>query len=280
MCKMKHNIIFSGGLGNQMFQYALYYALKKSGFDVSINTSLYGFVKMHNGYEIPRVFGVEDVSICKEGLYLTWLRLLLHFKPKFLLTNDEFIWSPNVLTSPARYINGCWQSDRYFCKYCEEIQNIFEFRQITKKNKVLALTMQEEDSVSIHVRRGDYLGLDQYANICDEMYYRKSVKEIQRRISRPHFYIFSNDTDWCKTFAESLSINYSIITHNTGKESYQDMFLMTQCHHNILANSSFSWWGAYLNTHKDAIKIAPKGWDNTDTKEYNAIRVPESYIRL
>ena len=127
---------------------------------------------------------------------------------------------------------------------------------------------------------GDYMNLSMYQGICTEEYYTKAVEFIKQNVTSPHFYIFSNDIVWSKTFAESLNIDYTIVDHNTGTNSYQDMYLMSQCKHNIIANSSFSWWGAYLNVNRNKLVVAPKGWDNTDSESYNKVRVPQSYIRL
>lgn len=276
---MKH-IIFSGGLGNQMFIYALYIALRKEGISVDADYSLYNYVNMHNGYELPRVFGVKDNFVNKKGLHLILLRMLLKLRPEFLMTEDINGWNPQVFEAPKKYIYGYWQSDKYFSDYKDEIVNEFTFKGINSSNIILANEMLSLDSVSLHIRRGDYLGLHRYANICNETYYSKAIQYICDRVNNPHFYIFSNDIEWCKDFADSLGIKYTLLVHNKGVDSFQDMYLMTQCHHNIIANSSFSWWGAYLNKNPNAIQIAPKGWDNTDTSEYNAIRVPNNFIRL
>ncbi len=274
---MKH-IIVTGGLGNQMFIFAFYYAFLKSGEKVRLDTSLYNVIRMHNGYELPFVFGISKDNIHKGKFHTFILRLIL--KSKFYLQIDQNKFISDVFKTSKKYYWGYWQTDKYFNDYRNEIVNIFSFKHISQYNMSIAETMKKIESVSLHIRRGDYLLHDQYANICTEVYYNSAIKLIKEKIENPIFYIFSNDIQWSKAFANRHNINYIIIAHNSGKDSYQDMFLMSQCKHNILANSSFSWWGAYLNQYSNAIKIAPKKWDNTDSQEYNKLRVPSSYIRI
>lgn len=271
-------ILVSGGLGNQMFIYALYYSLKREGSKVQLDTSLYNYAKMHNGYELSNLFETDIPYMTSNILYLSWLRFLI--KTGLFLEKDKFKYDDNVGSSDALYLWGYWQCDKYFGKYREELLKIFKFKNISSPNLDIVHRMLNENSVSLHIRRGDYMNLSMYQGICTEEYYTKAVEFIKQNVTSPHFYIFSNDIVWSKTFAESLNIDYTIVDHNTGTNSYQDMYLMSQCKHNIIANSSFSWWGAYLNVNRNKLVVAPKGWDNTDSESYNKVRVPQSYIRL
>ena len=144
---------------------------------------------------------------------------------------------------------------------------MFSFKNIDKQNEDLVTKMHYENSIAIHIRRGDYLYNPIY-NVCDEEYYTKGIKYFIERFIDPVFYVFSDDPKWCGTFMESFHIQYHIIDNNQGFNSYQDMYLMTQCKHIIIANSSFSWWGAWLNDNKNRIILAPKRWFRN--KEYNA----------
>lgn len=273
-------IIQLGGLGNQMFIYAYYYALKKRGANVQIDASLYNFLKMHNGYELPKVFEVEPADINLSGLYLQWLRFLLHFKPHLLISEEIFEREDNIELPKTPYITGYWQSDLYFKEFSDEIRDLYTFKNISTKNRAVANHMQTINSVSLHIRRGDYLTIPGALNVCSEDYYNKAISIINRKVERPHFFIFSNDTAWSERFAKSLRIEYTIIDHNTGMDSYQDMYLMSQCKHNILANSSFSWWGAYLNCHSDAIRIAPYNWCNGHSAETLETDTPKNWLRI
>lgn len=271
-------ILVSGGLGNQMFIYALYYSLKREGSKVQLDTSLYNYAKMHNGYELSDIFETDIPYMTSNILYLSWLRFVL--RTGLFLKKDKFKYDENIADSDALYLWGYWQCDKYFEKYREELLKIFKFKNISSPNQEIAHRMQDKNSVSLHIRRGDYMNLSMYQGICTEEYYAKAVEYTKQNVSSPHFYIFSNDIAWSKKFAESLNIDYTIVGHNTGADCYQDMYLMSQCKHNIIANSSFSWWGAYLNANQNKLVIAPKGWDNTDSESYNKVRVPQSFIRL
>lgn len=271
-------IITTGGLGNQMFIYAFYYSLKRNKIKCRLNISLYNYTQMHNGFELNRVFGINDTVINKIGTHILWLRFIL--KTGCFLMKDRYRVEQKFDSYLFPYLYGYWQSDYYFLEYKQQILKTFSFKNISQENIKLASIMTSSNSVSLHIRRGDYLHLKQYLGICDEMYYMKAIKYINNYIESPHFYIFSNDPIWSTNFAKDLGIKYTIISHNIGINSYQDMFLMSKCKHNILANSSFSWWGAYLNQYSGAIKIAPKKWDNNDSVQFNKIRVPSDYIKI
>ena len=119
--------------------------------------------------------------------------------------------------------------------------------------------MQETNSVSIHIRRGDYLEVsDVYGGICTPQYYEKAMKQMEKWHPDCHFFVFTNDVKWVK---ENYSgKNLTVVEGNDEDTGYIDMYLMTKCKHYILANSSFSWWGCYLNPSKDKKVIAPKQW--------------------
>ena len=277
---MSTSIIQFGGLGNQMFIYALFYAMKKKGVDVKIDASLYNFIKMHNGYEIPIIFDTNDDYVCRSGWWIKLLRLLLHYKPSCLLYSDKYVYDSHMFECKKPFINGYFQLPLYFDEYKDELLDIFSFKNISSKNIELANKMHEEESVSLHIRRGDYLNSPSVYGLCTEDYYIKAIQLIKEKVANPYFYIFSNDACWSSDFAKSLGIKFFLVSYNYGVNSYQDMYLMSQCKHNILANSTFSWWGAYLNTYENSIKIAPKIWNRTYPKEYNSLCTPKSWLRL
>ena len=255
---MSKNIIITGGLGNQMFEYALALSLRHKGYKVKTDTSMYGFEQMHNGYELERVFGIDEQPVCKGGLHLKWLRLLNRFSPKSLVMKDPWAYSPEVTEHPKRYMWGNWQSENYFKDIKDEIRSVFTFKGIDDKNREIGSTMSGCQSVSLHVRRGDYA---QYGMLMMEAdYYKQAVEIISEKVSDPVFFIFSDDAEEAAKIGEELGIHYEIICHNKGDDSYKDMYLMSHCKHNIIANSSFSWWGAWLNANPDKIVVAPKTW--------------------
>ena len=266
---MKKNVIIAGGLGNQMFQYALLLSLRHKGVNVCADASFYKYVKMHNGYELKRVFGVEEPLKCKGGFHLWWLRFLDKYSPSILCTKDSLTFDNNVLSCPKQYIRGYWQSELYFKDIRDDVRGVYQFKGIDEQNIALADNINEKNSVSIHIRRGDYASFGM--TIIGADYYKKAISIIKEKINDPFFYVFSDDEKEAKEIMDESNANYQLITHNRGDDSYKDMYLMSQCKHNIIANSSFSWWGAWLNNNRNKIVIAPK-W----LKSFNL----ESWIEL
>ena len=162
------------------------------------------------------------------------------------------------------YLNGYWQSEKYFNSAKDIILNDYKcnFKENDVNLEVLK-DIENTNSVSIHVRMGDYKSsenADRHFVIRDAKYYERAIERIKKSVDNPKFFIFSNDIQWVK---ENLPLDNSVIIDwNQGKDSYKDMFLMSKCKHNIIANSSFSWWGAWLNENKDKLVIAPDRWFN------------------
>ena len=273
------SIIVTGGIGNQMFLYALYLAMQAKGINVQLDISLYNYVKMHNGYELDRIFDCSSLLVNKQKLHILWLRVLLRFKPKHLLLSDDGIINMQIFNTYCKYIAGYWQSERYFEDCIAKVHQAFTFKNIDFINQQIAQEMHMCNSVSLHIRRGDYIGMKEYEGICTEEYYANAIAYIERQVKAPFYYVFSNDIEWTELFISKMGIPHLIIGHNTGVDSYKDMYLMTQCKYNIVANSSFSWWGAWLNSYNDKIVIAPKIWINTLNDKYSNI-VPEEWIRI
>ena len=154
----------------------------------------------------------------------------------------------------------------YFDAYRDEILKEFTFRPFdTKENQDLEPLLKQDNSVTIHIRRGDYVGSTTLGAICTLDYYRSAICEVRKVISNPEFFVFSNDQKWCM---ENLKNEFGdakvhFVAHNRGVDSYRDMQLMSIARCNILANSSFSWWGAYLNQRKEHITYCPSKWHNT-----------------
>lgn len=254
-------LIVTGGLGNQMFEYAFLLALRNKGHGVVMDTSYYDFVKMHNGYELERVFGIKEELVNRQGLHMLWLRYLNRFRPDSIYLADDLSYRPECLEKPRKYLWGYWQDERYFNDIADIVREVFQFRNIDGYNQTVAQEMAKKCSVSLHVRRGDYAEFGM--NLLGDDYYKKAINHIiKNTVEDPFFYIFSDDVDVAKGIAEMMGINYALMSHNRDKDSYKDMYLMSRCKHNVLANSSFSWWGAWLNGNKDKIVVAPKIWND------------------
>ena len=247
-----------------MFQYAFYLAKLHKGYDVVPDISLFkGNTDpvMHNGFELKKVFNLNP-SIVFHSSYFSkfFIKLAVKARLKPLVCIEKYYlgYQEQWVHSNKYHVYGYWHSERYFKNVTEIVRKEFVFKDIDKQNMNLAHEMQDDSeytSVSIHVRRGDYFIY--HLKVLDIDYYEKAVNYIQSKVRKPRFYIFSDDMQTATELAEKLGINYIPVLLNSGVDSYKDMFLMSQCKHNIIANSSFSWWGAWLNNNESKIVITP-----------------------
>ncbi|WP_026653803.1 alpha-1,2-fucosyltransferase [Butyrivibrio proteoclasticus] len=273
-----------GGLANQMFQYAFYYWLtqkhieKSLDIDTYIDNSMYYHRvpsqecdPVHNGYELEKVFGIKDKSADLKDVYrLSEYRYDIvrkaFVKAKVKLAgrkktqigdNEDYLEHVDLATADEMYFSGTWAAKfKYANDYSSKIRDIFSFPEIVDDNNMkIRLKIEETNSVSIHVRRGDYLNIRNGINLKKD-YYDNAIEIIRRRVNHPVFFVFSDDIEWCKK-----NINYGdtfFIDWNKGDESYRDMQLMSLCKHNIIANSTFSAWASWLNRNEDRIVISPE----------------------
>ncbi len=292
------NIIrMTGGLGNQMFSYALYLKFKSMGIDCMIDdfSEYEGHdnrrpLFLHDAFaiEYPRVTKdiYEEFTDSSMRFHKRLARKLRGRKSReYREASTDF--DPEVLKKDNAYLTGYFQSDKYFADIKEEVLKAFTFTDKVREDadRILAKTM---GCVSIHVRRGDYLDAGEaYGSICTDEYYRSAIKMIMYKVSDPVFLIFSNDPEWTKGWAAGLfdcsplpdgrKFDFRLIEGTDESTGYIDMSLMSRCAHNIIANSSFSWWGAYLNKNPEKIVIAPQKWNNltdqTDIYTDDMIRI-------
>ena len=270
-----------GGLGNQMFQYALAIVLEKRfGEPVYVDVSTFETYKVHNGLELERVFGLklnkatwwQITRLAYYSRNYKLNRLMRKILPRRKTMCFEFPLEKfdehKLYTSDSMYYEGYWQHARYFDEYAEDVKRTFTFAgELLGRSADFRNVIELSNSVSIHIRRGDYLQEKNYCGLCDENYYKAAVEHICKHVDNPHFFIFSNDVEWCKEHIVPMLEEYDIVDCHSGQDSYKDMWLMSLCKHMILANSSFSWWAAYLNKNK-GIVIAPKVWTR-NKKTYN-----------
>ena len=268
-------IKFIGGLGNQMFQYALYRKLKESGKVVKADLTEIKEYNRHNGYEIENVFNVkideasiEELSNLKDNrqdIISKIRRKLFGFKKSHYIEKSN-AYDENILNLDNIYLDGYWQTSKYFDSIRDVIFQDFNYNfTCDNKNEEVIKLMKESNSVSMHIRRGDYVSNPEAAKvhggITTLQYYQNAIKYINANIEKPMFFIFSDDVEWTKK--NIVVDNSMIISWNRSTDSFKDMILMSNCKHNIIANSSFSWWGAYLNKNKDKKVLAPNKWYNT-----------------
>lgn len=255
-------IVFTDGLGNQMFQYALLLAMRAKGRNPAINTGIISRNIVHNGFELFDDFEIDrkDLNIIDGGRLGGGVTIFFTRKMKcFCFKEKTGYYNPSVFNTKKNIVAGYWQDIRYFENIAEDVKQSFRFRNIDDVNKSIAEELRGCESVSIHIRRGDYLSFPDLM-ICTSNYYDQAIKIFKEKFLNPVFYVFSDDIKWSDSFMRERGINYKLIDVNRGNDSYKDMFLMTQCRHNVIANSSFSWWGAWLGTYKNKKVVCPKIW--------------------
>lgn len=285
----------SGGLGNQMFQYAFGLATA-TRLGISLKLELNdSSLHIHNGYELGRVFDIramqagpaETDSILGLHRFQLVQRIsrLLNPQGRFYrhyVEEPHFHFSPQLLEIPDQsYIRGYWQSEKYFARFESGIRACFAFKQpLRDLNLATADRIGDENSVSLHIRRNDFANnsiINEKHGLCSLEYYRVAIEYVAQRIERPVFYVFSDDMKWVKSNLE-MSHPHCYVENNTGANGYIDMQLMSLCRHNIIANSSFSWWAAWLNSNVDKMVLTPKKWflQDIDTSDL----IPQGWISL
>lgn len=285
------NII--GGLGNQMFQYAFYkYLSLNKKINLKLDLSSFNGYELHNGYELEKVFGIREEIANEDEIQCYKSKYPLLFKVENKLLSKNYIFSPKHFKENNFFINnkifdedmndfyveGYFQTDRYIREIESEVNDLYRFKtKLTDKEESLL----KHNCVSVHIRGGDYLTNEKdrklFGNICTSDYYKKAIQYIKENVKNPHFLIFTNDIDYSKKILDSEQ--FQIIDWNKGKNSFRDMYLMSLCKHNIIANSSFSWWGAWLNTNSSKIVIAPNKWFNNTSINQQDI-IPHNWIRV
>lgn len=271
-----------GGLGNQMFQYAAGRALSlERGVPLRLDIQDFAGYALHNGYELNRVFSLnsqlatqndlKSVMGWRAGSYIRkklFNDRLTGLRGSRLFVDTQFSSWSQISTVPNDcYLMGNWQTENYFKKFEDVIRSDFSFRSpLSGSNAELAEVIRHSTAVSLHVRRGDIAANPSslaFHGLCSLDYYRKAILYVTARIANPTFYIFSDDMHWVR---ENLQLQYPChyVDYNKGYESYNDMRLMSLCQHHIIANSSFSWWGAWLNPSLEKIIVAPQRWFAAD----------------
>lgn len=294
-------IRMSGGLERQMFQYALYMKLTSMGREVKFDDI--------NEYRDERtkpimlsVFNLsypratwEEINAFTDGSTKLLDRVRKFFKGRRTnIYREQGYFDPQILTLEEGYLDGSFQSERYFADRKDEIRNAFCFPKLTELHLLpnlyhatqeLLECIEQTNAVGIHIRRSDSRPNEElYENICTPEYYRAAVQYLEERQPDAVYYIFSNEPKWIKSWMkdliksqytegmtkeERLAVRkrFVMVQTNTEYTSYLDLLLLEKCRHQILSNSSFSWWGAWLNDYSDKIVIAPHPWMNNDQGE-------------
>lgn len=270
-----------GGLGNQMFQYAFGQSLQHRlellvKYDIADlldrtpreNVTYRDFELSVFACNIPiakpaevAIFRHQPVGLYERGYYRMVRRLR---RTQMMHETRYFVYDPSVWnTGPNAYFDGYWQSERYFQQHEKAIRQAFQFRHAPSGlNLVLAQQISEQQAIAVHVRRGDYVSNTLYNQVhgtCSPAYYERAVRYLTERVPNAVLYVFSDEPDWVRQHM-SFDAPTVYVSHNRGKDSFEDMRLMSLCKHNVIANSSFSWWGAWLNANPHKIVVAPRQW--------------------
>lgn len=267
-----------GGFGNQLFQYAFGKEIeKKFGFNVKYDLTYYDDIPegdtprenyLRGLIEKEKTVSKKDIDSFIRGCKIRSLfSIKWHIK---LFERDIDLQNLSGIVDNCYYI-GYWQSEKYFRDVIEDISNdiqkCYSIRSL--KAKELLDEISKSNSVAIHVRGGDYLNainIGTFGNICDSNYYIRGYEYINSNTENCKFYLFTNDVEWTKNNIDLPYENITVVSEVLGEEDTIDEFvLMANCKHNIIANSTYSWWAAWLNANQKKIVVEPCKWANDDT---------------
>lgn len=282
------------GMGNQMFQYAYARALQKITNDESIQFNMCTAKRMKDGrtYALGNCVLNEYVSIPNKLTQTFWnvvwkvtlksnKRKLsdMSAEEQYLKQAKGGLYTTEVIfkyfgipasKTKVKYTNGWWQSPKYFACVEDEIRRELKIKTAAsdKNKKMLQTILQTPNSVCLHVRRGDYLS-SSFAtelDICNKGYYDRAIQLMRDKVQNPHFFVFTTsheDVRWIKENWKYEGTDFTYVDLNN--PDYEELRLMYSCQHFILANSTFSWWGAFLSDNKQKVVLAPDRWNNRET---------------
>jgi hypothetical protein len=282
-----------GGLGNQMFQYAAGLALAhRYGVPLRLDLRTLSRYRLHHGYQLDQIFKGDFRHASKlDLLRVLGTRALSsspigydvapHFRNtrpgKIIRQPTQNYWPGIELSGRNSYLSGYWQSEKYFADVRDMVKSAFTFREApTGQNLELTRQMEASNSVSVHIRLGDYrtnAETARFHGLCGPEYYARAVNFIREQILDARFFVFSDEPDLARQLLPQEAPLH-IISGNMGPQSYRDMLLMACCRHHIIANSTFSWWGAWLAEHTEQIVVAPREWFAGSDEPMNDIYLP------
>lgn len=285
MGEVTHVVRFMGGIGNQLFEYALYRTFAEQGCAVRGDLSFFAQDPLGRAYQLP-LLGIEVAPASPaeirrlarpRNFFKKALRYCLGrktwFRPK------ELYFDPAVLAAKRGYFDGYWQSPKYFAGHEDQIRASVKFPDVA--SPLAERIAGDPAAVSVHVRLGDYLKFSAiFGGICTPAYYRKAMKTVAAMMAargegEPHFYVFSNDVAMAKEILDDDRLVF--VEGHSEAEGHKDLYLMSLCRHHVVANSSFSWWGAFLRETPATIVVAPSRW-------LNGMRdddvVPDRWLRI
>jgi hypothetical protein len=279
-----------GGLGNQLFQYAAARSLAwKKNERLKLDLYTYSTKSQVRSFGLDRFTIDTEIATREEVHQFTGS----NFLTRFINKQENYLRCPGVLAQPHYhfyedffrvpapvYLSGYWQSEKYFKEFEPKLR-----AQLTLKNNLSDSSLrwkekiQKDNSVAVHLRRGDYSSKSNYHSFFGTLsidYYKRAIHEIKNKIGDPKFFVFSDDIEWCKQNLTFLS-DAEFVSHDSIVNASEDLILMSLCEHQIIANSTFSWWGAWLNANENKIVIAPIKWFQTN---YNKNVLPTYAARF
>lgn len=288
-----------GGLGNQMFQYATARSLaEKHSTILKLDVAGFEDYKLHryslHCFNIWEHLATQtEVSTlisasANQNPLMSKLKNLVKYQPiwqnnVYLCKEKYFHFDPVVLDAPQNsYLDGYWQSERYFVNIKDILIREFSIKYPQDaRSREISKAIAETESVSIHIRRADYVENEVTYKIhgaCTLDYYYRCLDLLMDKIKNPHFFIFSDDHQWVKA---NLKLDYpmTLVDHNNASKNYEDLRLMSQCKHNIIANSTFSWWAAWLNQNPHKIIYAPQQWFTETTRDTKDL-IPQTWNKV
>ena len=289
-------LVFSGGLGNQLFQYATYLYLKTRHKNIKVIPDLYAYRydAYHYGFEVQKIFDVDF----KKQIEATEKFRLEHPSPQselrriaricwFKVRGYKTIYGKEISSTKAldnmvlqqsqTLLAGYWGKPYIVEDIATELLKLFDNSKLLGKEcEAILNKIRNRTSVSLHIRRGDYLNIPRYDVFNGLDYHKRAINYFRERFDSPVFLLFSNDPEWVK---ENLGLQSDsiVVACNQGEYSYRDMLMMARCNHNIIVNSTFSWWGAWLNNNPNKVVVCPKQWLKDRP---SSVMVPDSWMQL
>ncbi len=288
------------GLGNQLFLYAYYRSLQEKGQAAKLDISYFDTINPHGaGYQIDKIFPnsknvyataleCRKLAVYQMDRFHRVLRKLGINQKSYLSQTKTYHstgYDPEMAElSGDHYVEGYFQSERYFREIADQLRRELTFTEkIPEVVHLVEQKIHDSDCVSIHIRRGDYAAGGQ-STTADTYYYINAIREMEKRHPGYTYFVFSDDIPWCKEYfsdrKDILPKGFCPEYVQTGAPAWTDMYLMSKCDHNIICDSSFSWWGAWLNSNPEKVVLVPERW-LFGTVSYKKDNVyPEGWIKV
>lgn len=282
----------SGGLGNQLFQYAMGRSLSLDhGAALTLDLSFFDNYEWHvfslAPFAAPQHFASREqvTRLLDEHKYFSSrVARRLFGRRSWVIQEPGLRFDRRWLEiRPPAYLMGYWQCARYFERHASTIRE--DFRIVTppsEANQQMLERIRQQVAVSLHVRRGNFVQVDivnKVHGVASADYYQSAINYLKKKYGQLTFFVFSDDTAWAKAHFQGRE--FVVVEGNDAPRDYEDLRLMSQCKHHILANSTFSWWGAWLNASPEKCVIAPRQWFADPAKNEEAVDIiPDSWVRL